>query len=293
MKIKSILLTLIASASFFFASAQGLSYGFKVGLNFSQLQGDLENDAAGMSFESMNYSTGFHIGAGVIYKFTDRFGLKGDFLFTQKGGKQSFDGEGVQLFYNATGAAVPFEGNRNSFLRTTNSYLEFPITAYGRFGNLEISGGFYVGFLVSSKAVGNITFSGDQLASDELNANLEYNYFKDDPSDPSTWEPVDFNILSINGTQGLYPEDVGGYYDHLTKDGNFFKGVDMGLNAGLAYFVNQGLFIGFNLNYGLVDVTNNNFDISYAELDGTTSTYKSRNDSDKNFTLQASVGFSF
>ena len=290
MKIKSILLTLIASASFFFASAQGLSYGFKVGLNFSQLKGDLENDAAGMSLESMKNSTGFHIGAGVIYKFTDRFGVKGDFLFTQKGGKQSFDGEAVQLFYNTTGDAAVFQGNRTSFLRTTNSYLEFPITAYGRFGRFEISGGMYVGILVSSKAVGNVTFTNDQLPGG-LDAEFEYSYFKDDPSEPTTWEPVDYNVVSLNGVQGLYPATVGSYYDHLNKDGNFFKGIDFGLNAGLAYFVNKGLFIGFNLNYGLIDVTNNNFDISYAELDGTT--YKSRSDNDRNFTLQASVGFSF
>lgn len=291
MKIKSILLTLIASASFFYASAQGLSYGFKVGLNFSQLNGDLENDANDMSFESMSSSTGFHIGAGVIYKFTDRFGVKGDFLFTQKGGKQSFDGEAVQLFYNPTGGAATFQGNRTSFLRTTNSYLEFPITGYGRFGKFEISGGMYVGILVSSKAVGNVTFTGDGLPNGELSSNLEYSYFKDDPSDPTTWEPVDFKSFAIDGTPGLYPEDVGGYYDYLSKDGNFFKGIDFGLNAGFAYFLNQGLFVGVNLNYGLIDITNNNFDISYAELDGTT--YKSRSDNDKNFTLQASVGFSF
>ncbi len=290
MKIKSILLALFVCASFSYVSAQGLSYGFKVGLNFSKLDGNLENDAAGMSLESAGYSTGFHIGAGLIYKFTDRFGVKTDFLFTQKGGEQSFDGQAVQLFYNTTGEAAIFEGNRSSFLRTTNSYLEFPVTAYGRFGKFEISGGMYVGFLVASKAIGNVTFTNDQLPGG-LTGELDYSYRKDDASEPTTWEPIDYNVISLNGTEGLYPEKVGAYYDHLTKDGKFFKGVDFGLNAGFAYFFNKGLFIGVNLNYGLVDLTNNNFDISYAELDGTT--YKSRSDSDRNFTLQTSVGFSF
>ncbi len=286
MNTKSIVLTLLASAFFFYASAQELAYGFKVGLNFAQLKGDLE------SAEDMKSSTGFHIGAGVVYKITDRFGVKADFLFSQKGGKQSYDGDGVQLFYNQAGEKIPFEGNRNSSLNITNSYIDFPVTGYARFGNIEFSGGMYVGFLVSSKAVGDITFVGDALDQPQEPFTLDYNYSKDDVPDPTTWVAgTDYRAMRVNNNDVLYPTEVGAYHDYAEKDGKFYKGLDVGLNAGIAYFVNQGLFIGANLNYGFLDVSNNDYDISYAEREGLE--YIKRSDKDNNFMIMTSVGFSF
>ena len=286
MNTKSIVLTLLASAFFFYASAQELAYGFKVGLNFAQIQGDLE------SAEDIGSSTGFHIGAGVVYKITDRFGVKADFLFSQKGGERSYNGDGVQLFFNEDGDKIPFAGNRNSSLNVTNSYIDFPITGYARFNKIEFSGGFYVGFLVSSKAVGDVTFAGDALDQVQAPFDLEYNYFKDEVPDPTTWVAgPEYRAMRVNNNDVLYPTAVGAYDDYDEKDGNFYKGIDMGLNAGIAYFLNQGLFVGVNLNYGLLDISNNDYDISYEELEGLE--YKQRSDKDNNFMIMTSVGFSF
>ena len=60
--------------------AQGeFSGGFKAGLNFSNIDGPLENDS-----ESFSVNTGFHIGATVMYSFTDAIGVKGELMYSQK-----------------------------------------------------------------------------------------------------------------------------------------------------------------------------------------------------------------
>jgi len=290
MNIRSIFLTLVASAFLFTASAQNLGYGFKVGLNFATFQGDEDTDANGDSFETFNRSTGFNIGAGVIYRVTDRFGVKLDFLFSQKGTKQSLDGQGVQYFYQTTGDKIPFEGQRNSFLRITNSYIDLPLTGYAKFDKIEFSGGMYVGFLVASKGVGDVTYSGDALLSGDLTGNFEYNYLKDEVPDPTTWAAGnDFSEINIDNTEALYPINVGAYHDFDTNEEDYFSRVDVGLNVGLAYYFNKGLFFSLNLNYGLLDVTNNLYDISYSARDG--NGFKKRNDKDNNLTIQANVGF--
>jgi len=59
-------------------NAQDLSYGFRVGLNVSSLNGDTEPG------ESYSTNTGFHVGGGVRVEITDLFGIRGEIVFTQK-----------------------------------------------------------------------------------------------------------------------------------------------------------------------------------------------------------------
>ena len=75
--------------------------------------------------------------------------------------------------------------------------------------------------------------------------------------------------------------------------------MDYGLIGGLAYYLSNSLYIGARLQFGLSDVTNNEADLSKVEFDAFTPNlelsqrYKYRDDKDKNFIIQASVGFSF
>ena len=64
---------------------QSLSYGFKAGLNTSAFDGPLEN-------ERKQNQVGFHIGVIFKYELTDLFGLRGEFLYSQKGSEYFYDG---------------------------------------------------------------------------------------------------------------------------------------------------------------------------------------------------------
>ena len=67
--------------------------------------------------------------------------------------------------------------------------------------------------------------------------------------------------------------------------------IDFGLNAGVSFFVNRGLFLGFRANYGLSDVTKDIYDVSLAKLNNGATI--GRSDKDANLSLQTSIGFSF
>jgi len=294
MKLRHFIYTMAMGLLPFIMSAQEFSYGFKVGLNFANMPGDLEQDDAGENIERLKTNTGFHVGASIRYSFNDRFGIKGDFLFSQKGTQQFYDGQGAQLFHvQGTNDFVGITGTQERFLRITNSYIEIPISAYGKFGKVEVFGGPYIGFLVSSKAIGDYKFDSPFI---EFSSNLDYNYLKDDLIDATTIElnSVDYNSESYFGNTIFYPEAGNAYDDFSSKDGNAFKGIDFGLNAGLAYFLNRGLYVSANVNYGLIDLTNKAYDHSYGSLkEDDPNQYVERDDVDKNFAIQVSVGFAF
>ena len=173
---------------FLFASlesiAQTTAYGFRVGLNVATiLTNDLET-IDGVDAESYSTNSGFHVGGGVKFKFTDLFGIRAEVLFSQRGTKYNFEGETFQVFFSDNGGKVLGKGSRTLSLNITNAYLDIPVVAYGQVGNkLEFNGGFYVGFLLSTTAAGQLEFNGN---SSELNnpiedivLNLDYNYSRD------------------------------------------------------------------------------------------------------------------
>lgn len=275
----------------FQAFAQELSYGFKVGLNFSTIKGPSEED-----LESFDYNSGFHVGGGVIYKITDRFGVKGEILFSQKGVKYGYDGPSAQLFTEDDGDKVLGTGTRRMQLNVSNSYIELPFTAYAKITErIEVFGGANINFLVGTSAVGEYVFSGaipDNPAVDII-VELDHSYFKDKVASPDDIT-ADTEVIKIpNGIDELtIPKRVGAYYlDFPEKDGSFYNIIDLGLHAGVAYYLNGGLYLGVTVNYGLLDATNDFYDISKVSTDGLE--YISRSDKDTNLSFQTSVGFSF
>ncbi|MFT5165009.1 MAG: hypothetical protein ACI8P3_000233 [Saprospiraceae bacterium] len=278
-------------------NAQGFSYGFKVGLNFSTLMADSEVDASGKDLETFKYNSGFHVGAAVIYRFTDLVGVKGEFLFSQRGVKYAYEGEGFQIFTDNLGTRILSEnGNRKFFLETVNSYIDIPLTAYYKIGEkLEVFGGIDVGFMVGSSAVGEYTYQGAILgfpAFDDV-FELDFKYFGDNTASETTIDANTKVITVVNNSRNItIPERLGAYYlDYPEKDGSFYNIVDFGLTGGLAFYINSGLFVSGTVNYGLTDTTNNNYDISRVATNGLE--YIPREDKDTNLSFQASIGFSF
>jgi Outer membrane protein beta-barrel domain len=280
------------------SNAQEMGYGIRVGINFNKLNAPSEMDADGNVLETHDFNTGFHVGGAIIFKFTDLFGLKTEFLFSQKGMKYKYEGPSFQFFTEElSGNQVKSTGDRLYRMTVTNSYIEFPITAYYKFGErFEVHGGFLVGFLAGSTAVGEFDYKGAfPVGNDDINfiQNLEFNYRKDQPASPDdiTNDTEVIEFLSQNDLV-RFPKTVGAYYmDYPEKSGNFYNTFDFGLTGGFSFFINGGLFLMFSGNYGLVDITNNFYDISRLESDGLN--YIKRNDKDYNVSLQGSIGFSF
>ena len=269
-------------------NAQELSYGFRVGLNVSSLNGDTE---AG---ESYSTNTGFHVGGGVRFEITDLFGIRTEIVFTQKGSKRTFEGNGPFVFRGSNGKILT-TGNKSIALNIANAYLDIPVMAYGKIGKkLEVFGGVYAGFLVGSTASGELIYAdgrveGNNNIIEELNITLDYNYGKQDAGE--LIDGVDNLSVEVGGETVEIPNTLSAFYDLDTKKGKSYKVFDAGISAGAAYFLNGGLYFSAIANYGLVDVTNSDLDFSYTEIDGFD--FKTLDDKDKNLSFQFSLGFSF
>jgi len=276
--------------------AQEFGYGFKVGLNFSTFNAPSEMGVSGNDLETYKYNTGFHVGADFIYKIIDNYGLRAGLMFSQRGGEYIFEGESFQVLVADNGTRVGATGTRRDVLSITNSYIEVPIVAYGRvFEKLEFFGGVSLNFLVGSEGFGERTFNGRSNITEtpvEFTAALDFKYFKDDV--PTTESFKEFGIptvVTLDGEEIFIPETMNAYYDYEVKDGSIYNVFDVSALAGIAYYLNRGLFISVTGNFGLLDTTNKTYDISKTEINGLD--YVPRNDKDRNFFIQGSVGFSF
>jgi len=278
------------------AQAQ-LRYGFKTGLNFAHIDGPSETDASGKSLESHKNITGFHIGMTFGYKFVDHFGVRGEFLYSKKGTEYTFEGPSFRTFRYTNGGTVT-TGNEKLLLKVNNSYFDLPVMAYGRFGHFEISGGFYAGVLIQTIGEGSLKYTdgvdaqnaGNKIISpNPVQFNLSYNFRKDDPLGGigSDVQIVKFNSRSIE-----VPKTIGAYYDYPEDKGNLYNSFDYGLVGGLSYYISSSLYIHARIQYGLGDVTNNKADASHSKYEGNGNLVFSQ-DKDRNFVIQASVGFTF
>ncbi|MBP6812476.1 MAG: PorT family protein [Saprospiraceae bacterium] len=299
LKLLALLLLVLGASS---ANAQ-IKYGFKTGLNFAHFTGDSETNDAGADLENWKNATGFHIGMTFGYKFTDQFGVRGEFLYSKRGSKYTFEGQSYRIFKHSNGSVLTL-GTSRYLINVNNSYLDIPIMAYGRLGNFEISGGGYVGLLVQSGGEGSLRYSGKtvlgnnayvnpNLNDTELNFNLNHNYRKDDPGEGSTKsndeQPV---IVKVDAFLAETPKTLGAYYDYPEDKGNLYKSLDFGLVGGIAYYISNALYITGRVQYGLADITNNDADLAKARV-GTNGELIFRDVKHQNFMIQASVGFSF
>lgn len=267
--------------------AQEISGGFKAGLNFAKLSGpsEMANDR---SLEEHGRATGFHIGASVNFKLTDQFGFRTEFLYTQKGTEYRYDGPSYWLFFNQTGDRIfSLDGNRNTNLGITNSYIEIPIMAYGKFGRIEVSGGLSASLLVSSRASGGLTYSSQTI--DPFAITLDFNYRSNELQGS---EIEDTDNMIVAGETVAVPRTIGAYYAAFGDTDSYFNSFDLALNGGLAFYLNQGLYLGFRLNYGLLDQTKMEQDVSRVSL-GEGNNFILRDDNDRNVTIMASIGFGF
>ena len=270
--------------------AQKLSGGFKSGLNFSTFRGPSEMNAEGEALEQFKTNTGFHIGAAFRLSFSDYFGLRAELLYSQKGVDYTYEGQSYWTFVN-TSTPQYTVGNRVTIISINNSYIDLPLMAYVRLGRLELSGGINASVLLGSIGTGDLTYSGTTqggVSLDPFTLALDFNYFRDRYQGYNTYEN---HVFPVGNSQLEVPKNIGAYYEGADNGEDLFKRTDFGLNAGISFYLNKGLYLGFRANFGLTDVTNTQQDISRFRLDANNG-YIFRDDVDKNLSFQTSIGFS-
>ena len=277
---RTLLLALICFCTLQTIQAQNLSYGFKAGLNSNKFSGPTTN-------ESYPSNLGFHIGIIFKYEITDLFGLKGEFMYSQKGSDYKYNGPSQFLLKGETGSVLA-SGTRDLNLSISNDYIDLPVMGYGRFGPIELNAGFSIGFLAGSTGGGQFRFTGTDPSFSEVTFNLDHRYYGDEVGDAQSIETA---IIDVAGTQYRIPRQHGAYYEYSEKEGSRYRPLDIGVIAGANFYLNDGLYLGLRANFGLIDVTRPSVDISYSEFENNAP--KIQDDIDKQVSLQFSLGFSF
>jgi len=294
------------------SQAQGIGTTFRVGLNSSRFLGPSEKGADGSNLEEFTTFTGFHVAGGVVFKLLDHYGFKAELMYTQKGSRYTYEGPSTYIFTTTrSGNYATAVGTRTISDRITNSYLELPVTGYMKYGKFELNAGVSISFLASSGAVGDMVFSGTSGINNEpveIVSLINHNYRKDRlefTQNILSFQEEFYKEITVDGEQVILLTEETAYAQwtdaspflgvygkpEVRLDEKVFRGLDFAINAGLSYYISEGLFFGFTASYGLRDVTNPYFEYSYSESEGLNRV--ERSDTDRNFVLMGSVGFSF
>lgn len=291
----TVLSAILIIACISFVSAQSFSYGFKAGLNFSRINASDLEQLNGEDLESYSQNSGFHLGVIVDSKFTDYFGVSCEFLFSQKGGRYDYSGPSYAELNSIVGEdRVTRVGDRSMNLNLSNSYFDIPVSVYVRPVKwFEVSAGVSAAFLISSTASGELEFREMSQSDDDAyrGISLDYRYFSDEIGEADLDSGSE--VRMINGVSLEMPKTQNAYYDY--PDGaetGLYNRLDLGVHAGVKFFINKSLFVGGRVNIGLSDITNEEVDRAYLEKD-TNNDFIYRDDKDTNLSIQASIGFSF
>ena len=267
--------------------------GVRAGLNYSKFNGPLELN------EKYSITNGFHFGINYTYEMTSSLGFRAEILYSQRGTEQNYEGETYKIINPINpGAFESFVeiGDTKLDLKVSNAYLSIPFTVQYRINRkFEIFGGASLDFIVGPSARGKVDFvsstRGDQVRYIQ---SYDHRYNSDVAGEYNTF--IQNNpIIIVDGENVTVPKVVGAYYNFTveqTEKGGRINGFDSHLIGGVNYFINRGFYFGARVEYGLLDVTNNDVDYSLNELDEDDN-YIFRDDVDKSFNLSFSFGFRF
>jgi hypothetical protein len=213
----------IATIAFLFVfaisgNAQGLTYGFKAGLNFSNLSGELEQDDWGdVADEEFRRITSFHVGVGFSYAFNDFFGARAELMYSQKGVRYAYEGQSFQFFEFTNGSSEFSNGTRSTTNNIITSYIDLPLMVYVRpFSWLEFSAGPSIGLLAGATGLGQTSFSGRVGLIDvtDYSLTIDYNYFKDEAGEADL---TNTTLFKVGNREVETPSSIGAYYEFPKK----------------------------------------------------------------------------
>ena len=286
-------LTILFLSFVFSMTAQDISFGFRTGLNFNQIKGDSETDGT-TELEEYTSNTGFHVGATFTWKITELMGLRGELVYNQKGGRRSYDGPSYLVLTATNGDRIVTTGNRSQNLNLTSSFINIPIMGYVKpIPQVEVFGGVDLGFLVAATVFGEVNYTDGRFGGasiEDFRFEVDGNYLSDDPGEAFFSNPPETVSIGNNLTAEI-PSSAGVYYEFSEDMGNLYKVIDLGLVGGISVYLNGSLFVSARLNYGLTDITKEAADVSLKSKNN--DQFITLDDRDRNFSIQASIGFSF
>ena len=280
------------------ANAQEYHFGIRGGLNFATINGPSEPGAQ----EEYSITNGFHFGLEILYSFNDYISLGSGLNYSQTGAKYKFRGHSYYIFFDDSKFVLEND-NVKIDLVINNSYINIPLNLYIRpVPRFELKMGAYAGFMISPTASGKMSFGN------KFNQILKYNYYSDKKE---YYNPYEYNsrlrikVIDEDGEETIKTTNkiAKAYYQYPEedyKDESYYNVLDYGINAGLNYYVNSGLYLGANIQYGLADITNDKLDRSLVSFASDGDLYFNnddhliyRKDKDTNFNIQISIGFRF
>lgn len=284
--IKKTLVLILFLTTIITLNAQDYNLGIRAGLNYSKFSGTLEQG------EENSFSGGFHFGLNFAYNFTDLFAINTGLFYVQNGNKQHFDGDSYYIFRLDDGNKLYEKGKSVIDMDVSNAYISIPLTAnYFVSDKIEILGGFYANILISP--VGGGTWEFDSFDNpDDISfiQSQDHNYYSDKAAEAQIIGQA--IKIGIDGKDYSLPNIANAYYFFDEKEDDKYNLFDLGLTAGVNYYVNRGLYLGLRVSYGLTDTTNDKMDISLRSLDEDNN-FIYTNDKDKHLGLEISLGFRF
>lgn len=245
-------------------------FGVKLGLNTSA-SGSYGNSEEG---ETAELKLGYQ--GGVFYKLPvmDKFNLMVELNYEAKGtvSKKDYTIDYPVLDPTTGGSLGVGEYAINQEINSVQNYINIPVLAVFGENKLKYYVGPNFGFLISSKA--------------EFERTVKVSL-----GETVVVEPVPFKVEDVDWSDYESFKQIFAPTNVPAKDGNFLNSIDLGINVGAMYYVMDNLFIDLRVSQGLTDVTNNHYDYSiYPEADYT---FESREDTDRNFSIQLGVGYQF
>ncbi|WP_417881808.1 porin family protein [Xanthomarina gelatinilytica] len=131
---KVLLIAAVAVFGFSNVNAQEVSFGPKAGVNFANLNGDIEDN---------DMRVGFHIGGAVELMFNEKMGLQAELLYSLQGTKDSYSS-------TETIGGVTYTEEEEAKLNL--SYINIPVSfKYYIANGFNVEAGPQVGILASAK----------------------------------------------------------------------------------------------------------------------------------------------
>lgn len=243
--------------------------GVKVGTSFSAV-GSYGNSEEG---ETADLKTGFQIGVFYQAKLTSKIGFLIELNLEQRGtvSKKNYL-VNLPVIDPSSGTILGIgDYTIDQEANSAHTYINLPVLLTFGGKRLKFYAGPNIGYLVSTKADFDrsiaVNLGGNPLPSP---ANLElrdidwqdYESFKDIFNDPKP-----------------------------TEDGNFLNAFELGINIGAMLSLTNALFVDARISQGITDSTNDAYDSSI--YPGATFQFESREDVDRNFSIQLGVGYRF
>ncbi|MFA1772256.1 porin family protein [Rufibacter glacialis] len=148
---KLAILTFAIFASYFAQAQTGPSFGVKVGANYSTITADKDN--------GIKYKPDFHLGAFADFGISDMVSIRPELLYSRKGAKYEF--RATEVVEDEFGDEQTISGEIDG--KMIHQYLEVPVLAHIKAGNLFFEGGPTFSYLLKSEADMKMKLSSDGM----------------------------------------------------------------------------------------------------------------------------------